>query len=121
MYISAMKNIEKVRLCVLCSLAFCFMASGCFSGSETPEDVSIYYESAKAKRIIIARKLLTTIPDDSIKNLVYVKRAVDGAPRILGEFVLKDKVVLFEPLIPFTPGLTYQLFIGDKKHSDIVI
>jgi hypothetical protein len=121
MYISAMKNIEKVRLCVLCSLTFCLMVSGCFSGSETPEDVSIYYESAKAKRIIIARKLLTTIPDDSIKNMVYVKRAVDGAPRILGEFVLKDKVVLFEPLIPFTPGLTYQLFIGDKKHSDIVI
>src|SRR5688500_6093941 len=107
MYLSTMKNIEKIRLCLLCSLIFCFMISGCFYGSETPEDVSIYYVFKKAKRMIIARKLLTTIPDDSIKNLVYVKRAVDGAPRILGEFVLKEKVVLFEPLIPFTPGLTY--------------
>jgi hypothetical protein len=121
MYLSAMKNIEKIRLCVLCSLVFCFMAGGCYSGSETMEDVTIYYEFAKAKRIDIARRLLTAIPEDSIKNLVYIKRAVEGAPRILGEYYIKDKVVLFEPLIPFTPGLTYQLFIRDKKHSDIVI
>ena len=72
-------------------------AETALSGRDTPEDVSVYYELTKALQLVSARKLLRALPEDSIHNWVSGTRARDGAPPILGAYVLQDKGVLVEP------------------------
>lgn len=115
-----MKNISKTGLCVMCSLAFCFMA-GCLGGDKPVKEVYLGYEGKQVKRIFIKRELLKDIDADSVKNFLYIRLAKEEAPPILGEITITSEQVIFEPLIAFTPGLRYELYLGNKKHSDIEI
>lgn len=108
----------KIRLFLWSSLIFCLM--GC-RGHDPAGDIFLDWESDRLKRILIPRQLLNDIPDDELKNNVEIKLKKPGAPPVLGEFVIVGKIVAFEPAIPFTPGLQYELFIKKKKYSEIDI
>lgn len=54
----------------------------------------------------------------SVKVIIAGSKAAQG---ILGNFTLTDDIVLFEPLIPLSPGLSYDILQDDKLIGQIKI
>ncbi len=80
-------------------------------------EIRIIWAGEQARGITIPEKEVTGISKDSI----HIRLLSDSSSsNILGDFKNKDGLV-FEPVIPFTRGMTYGVFAADKKISSITI
>ena len=99
-------------------LFFVIMFSGC---KHDDTDVQVIWVNQQAKKIQIPKNLLTGIPKDALANYVHIRLLTNkDSTNILGDFILENDV-LFEPLVPFTRGLVYGVFINGRKTNSFTI
>jgi Bacterial Ig-like domain len=85
-------------------------------------DISLLHENHQATAIIIPLHYFFHASDDSIKETLTVHLSQDTEqPSIFGEIEVLDGGVAFKPIIPFTPGLYYDVRIKDKSIARIKI
>ncbi|GAB4038915.1 hypothetical protein GCM10028774_38640 [Spirosoma jeollabukense] len=70
--------------------------------------------------ISIPNQFTKSIPADSLEQRLAVRLA-DQNTAILGNYKRIDDSIIFEPLIPFTRGLRYVLWLKNKRLSEITI
>ena len=113
-------NNKKIRFHILWSLVFSFLLVSCSGKKKENNSVTIEWDGNKAKSIIIPLELLPGTPPDSIKQLLQIQLSNTNAP-MLGEYIITNDAVTFQPLIAFTRGLKYQIRLADKLLSEIEI
>ena len=114
-----MNNYRKTGFCILCSLVFYFTFTGC-AGKKDPDTVSIQWEGDKAVAIIVPQQFLSSVPKDSVTELLQIRLANADQP-VIGDYSFKDDDVIFKPIIAFTRGLKYHLFVRNKFVDEIEI
>jgi hypothetical protein len=110
---------RKTGFWILWNLVFYFLFVGCTEKKE-PGSVSIQWEGDKAVAIIVPQQFLSSVPKDSVKELLQIRLANAGQP-VIGEYSFKDNEVTFKPIIAFTRGLKYHLFIRNEFVDEIEI
>jgi len=92
-----------------------------FGCRDEQKNISIIWDTDKAKGIRIPEHFFHGISRDSIRKYAHVRSLADkDSTNILGEYTISDRI-LFEPLIPFSRGLTYELIFRDKKIGEFFI
>ena len=113
-------NKKKIRFHILWSLVFSFLLVSCSEKKKEHNAVMIEWEGNRATSIIIPLELLPGTPRDSIEQLLHIQLSNSNSP-MLGEYIIAKETVNFQPLIPFTRGLKYQIRLADKLLSEIEI
>lgn len=115
----------RISLRNLCKLIlFCLTTLvGCSQRQETSKAaISILWKEGQATGFSIPLSLFKNISKEEIAKLVKIRLAKSGTKTaILGEYNIKKDTLVFEPLIPFTRGLRYQIVVNDHLISDIEI
>ena len=113
-------TIKKAGLQLICSLAFFFLLalSACQKQEAT---IELLWKDQRATGISIPRHLIknfsSAVTDPSIKVVL-----ANGNKRaILGKFSSDNSALLFEPLIPLTPGLTYHILQNDQLIGQLLV
>jgi hypothetical protein len=104
---------KKIRFPILWSLVFSFLLFSCSQKKKENNAVTIEWEGNKAKRIIVPLELLSGTPQDSIEKLLHIQLANTNAP-MLGDYIITNDAVTFQPLIAFTRGLKYEIHFAGK-------
>ncbi len=89
----------------------------CSPGNSSKE-ITIRWQQGQATAIYIPRKVVTEADlQGNIHQLLPVRLAQPANQKIniLGEYSIENDLIIFEPLIPFTRGLTYQVVIKDAR------
>ncbi|HMH34258.1 MAG TPA: hypothetical protein VK543_14570 [Puia sp.] len=94
-------------------IIFLFLLTGCQQKKgHDSKDISILWKDGRATGFSISRSSLDNTPDDSLRSEVQVKLAGHGEqPAIAGKYTLRENELIFEPLIPFTRGLNYEILL----------
>lgn len=74
------------------------------------EDVTLVWNDKQATGILIPKSLLKDQHEDSILKYLQV-RLENNSAVMLGEYNTSEDKIVFKPLIPFTRGLSYEVFI----------
>lgn len=92
------------------SLILSFSLIACVDPAHTTDTISIEWRERRATGLIIPTTLMGKMATDSIRTLLHVHLA-SGAnePPVFGEYLIASDSVVFRPLIPFTPGLEYDV------------
>ena len=114
-----MNNYRKTGFCILCSLVFYFLFTGC-TEKKDPDTVSIQWEEDKAVAIIVPQQFLSTVPKDSVTELLQIRLANNDQP-VIGDYSFNHDDVIFKPIIAFTRGLKYHLYVRNKFVDEIEI
>jgi len=104
------------------SLILFFFLLACSGRGVKTTHISILWKDERATGITIPRSYFAQLPDDSIKTLLQVRLlTAEDQPSILGDYSFLDDLVIFEPLIPFTQGLTYEVRLAGRPIAKIEI
>ncbi|GAB3945686.1 hypothetical protein GCM10028805_15190 [Spirosoma harenae] len=95
-----------------------YLFGSCQSSDTT--DLSIRWNDKRATGITIPNRLIESVPDDSLNQLVTVRLADQETP-IAGQLQRTDNAVIFEPLVSFTRGLQYTVWLRNKPLGEIAI
>lgn len=111
--------IENSRLRVVCNLLFYVVAlmASCKTDSGT---VDILWNEEKAIGVHIPTSLVKDMPDRADNGFVTVRLQQPEAPSIAGNYRFGEGI-RFDPLIPFTRGLTYEVFAGATRIASFKI
>jgi hypothetical protein len=113
-------NNKKIRSCIIGSLIFSFLLAGCIEKNDKNNSISILWEQKKAVGIFIPQKLLSSVPKDSIEQLLQIH--LQGSKvSILGKYIRTNDAIEFHPLIAFTHGLKYEVHLADKLLAEVEI
>jgi hypothetical protein len=100
----------KIRLGLVLSLIFFSLLYPACRNEESG-NISILWKNNRAMGIAIPVFLLQK--DDSVQQLLHV-RVENSVSDMLGNYSVKDEQVLFEPLVPLSRGLNYQVLFREK-------
>lgn len=125
-------NFERIRLnkqkglilffIVVGTLALSMVLQSCSSKKERALNIEIIWTDDRATGLIIPSVYVNDIPSDSIVSQLHVYLPVnESRTAIFGEYKTVDDGIEFRPLIPFTPGLTYEINVAGKKIGNIQI
>jgi hypothetical protein len=104
------------RLVILSLLLF----SACQSKTDANKKIAIRWENDRAKALVISN--FPTTASSEKKDRIQVKLSGNSQnPAIFGSFTQYQDSVVFEPLIPFTRGMQYDIFINQKLFGSITI
>jgi len=100
-----------IRLGYMLSLIFFvqFFVLACHQNKK--EKISIVWKNKQAVGISIPETLVDDV--DSASQLLYTRLAKNDAA-ILGDYTNNGGEIIFEPVIPFSRGMQYELFFRDK-------
>jgi hypothetical protein len=103
-------------------LVLFFVFTSCAPSSDKQSAVSIRWTNDQATAISIPFEYVKQIPVDSIPNLLTIHLSEAGdQPAIFGAYTVASEAVDFEPLIPFTRGLTYEVRLRGRKVNEIKV
>jgi len=114
-----LNNNRKTGFCILLSLVFCFSFVACTEKND-PADVSIQWSGDRAVAIIVPQKFYSSIPEDSVKELLQIRLANSGHP-IIGEYSFTNDGIIFKPIVAFTRGLKYEVYVRNQMVEEIEI
>lgn len=111
---------KRDRLYVPCSLIFLFLIAlnACQNREET---IELVWKNQRATGIQIPKQLLNDFPNSAADASLKVVLGKGSNQTILGNFVSDHASLLFEPLIPLTPGLTYHILQGNKPIGQLFV
>ena len=109
---------RKTRFCILWSLVFYFFLGSC--AEKKSDTVSIQWEGDKAVAIIVPGELLSSVSKDSVNEILHIHLAKSDVP-VIGNYSFDDKKVVFKPIIAFTRGLTYKVYVRNEILEEITI
>jgi hypothetical protein len=101
-------------------LVFCFCLVACKDSKQEKAAIAIVWENDRAVALAIPIAWFEKIAADSIMQSVQVRLQKSNAA-ILGEYLKNDTAVLFRPVIPFTRGLHYEIWVKEKLAGEIII
>ena len=115
------KLISMHSACKLISFSFVLFHVACSEKKDAGStDVSIVWKDGRAIAFSIQKKILLTVPKDSLPSHFFVRLAkADNQPAIAGEYNIEQDKIIFQPFIPFTRGLQYEVVV--KQQSPITI
>ena len=119
----ALKRLFEVRVYEFISLALFFLVlAGCRSEKRASEkQIYIVWEGQKAIGVLIPLELVQmSNPRKLMKDLTINVENNQNIP-VIGEWSTLNDELKFEPLVPFTPGITYELYSGAQPLSTFVI
>jgi hypothetical protein len=99
------------------------LLTGCAQRQETSKaDLSILWKNGQAIGLSIPLSLLKDMSRDEISHSVKIQLAKPTTKTaILGEYKINKDTLVFEPLIPLTGGLRYEVVLGKERLAEIVI
>lgn len=115
-----LRTTTSIRLCRVHNLIFfaAMLVVSCRNNTSSQDgSINIRLQSKKATGIYIPLSLVKDVPADAVQHQVVIS-LVNGDKTpipILGNYSSTDTALLFEPLIPFSPGNEYGVFISNKK------
>ena len=101
-------------------LVFSFLLNSCQGKKQEDRKVTVEIKENRPIAVIIPRGLLKGLPDESIKQSLEVRLRGNTIP-VIGEIILKDDELVFEPLVAFTRGLTYEIRLKGDLITEIAI
>ncbi|MES2374369.1 MAG: Ig-like domain-containing protein [Bacteroidota bacterium] len=102
-------------------LFFVVLLCLCCSDREEQIDFTIIWENSKAKAIRFPLQWANGIAKDSAAKYIQIRLLNDtNQTPILGDYKISDAVV-FEPLLPFSHGSTYTIFVRNKKKAEFSV
>jgi len=105
--------IKSARLYILYGLVF-FLLSACKQTG--PDKVKLIWKEGNAIGIVIPKKLLDKAAANNLKVELTTAKTV-----ILGNFIVNDDAIRFEPLIAFPQGQSYNVFEGNKLIGSVSV
>ena len=113
-------TIKKAGLQLICSLAFFFLLalSAC---QKREENIELLWKDQRATGISIPRQLIQNFSAAATDPSIKVVLANSNKRAILGKFSSDNSALLFEPLIPLTPGLTYHILQNDQLIGQLLV
>src|SRR5688572_5926845 len=122
-----MNKYKEIRLLLISSLIFSFMMTRCGQHDSntveaTVDSVSIHWENNKPVGVLVPNSLLDGIAQEDAIDLlqVYILNSSIQSP-ILGDHDLTQEGVIFRPLVPFTPGLDYEVRLRGEPISQFEV
>jgi hypothetical protein len=120
-----MSKTVQISLHILCKLIFfCFLLLlGCVTNQDTSQaEISIQWKNGQATGFFIPLSLVNNITKETASSVVKV-HLTKSQPKtaILGDYVIHNDTLIFEPLIPFTRGLRYEVVIDKHTLAEIEI
>jgi hypothetical protein len=112
--------VKKVRPYIMYGLVL-LMAFGIYACSSQNKDITLVWKDKRATGILIPRLLTSPLKSATAKNELAVRLVGTGMVSILGEFTEGREGIFFTPVIPFTNGLQYEVFIHNKRIGAFVI
>jgi len=83
--------------------------------------IELRWNNQRAIGISIPKNLLTG-NFDSLEKIVSIRLVKEGESiAMLGNYKLDREEIIFEPIIPFTPGLHYEILVNDRIVKEIII
>ncbi len=110
---------RKIRSRIIWGLVYCFLMPGCFEKKED-KTFSIEWEGRQAKGLIIPLKLLPGISYDSVEKQVHIQLKNNTTP-VIGEYLVSENDLIFRPLIAFTRGLKYEVWVANSLLREMEI
>lgn len=108
---------NRIRLSTLLSLIFFVLLLTACQQNDSKE-ITIKWTNGKAMEISIPKSLFR----EKDANYSLLKIRLENQPEVmLGEFTEERDKVLFKPLVPFSPGLTYEIIFKETLFSKISI
>ncbi len=111
---------KKIRFHFIWCLVFFFLFQACKETKNGDPPVIVHWKARQAESLIISRELLPEISGDSIEQFLQIQLANIYEP-ILGDYTITDDAIRFQPLIPFTRGLKYEVRWAGKLLAEIEI
>jgi hypothetical protein len=109
-------SIKKAGLQLICSLAF-FSLLALSACQKQEATIELRWKDQRATGISIPKQLISAANDPSIKVVL-----ANGNKRaILGKFSAENSGLLFEPLIPLTPGLSYHILENNQLIGQVIV
>ena len=108
-----------IRLGKLLSLIFFVCISFTFCNEGTPKNIGIVWKDSQAVAISVPKNYLEELGADSLRSALRVSLEGRNKIPILGEAVFAEDQVIFTPVIPFSRGLSYEIFLHDKRIAKI--
>ena len=103
-----------IRLCCWHNLIFFVLL---FSCQEKSAEIKIIWTHERATGISVPAQFI----HGSSHSLLSVRLSSDTATAILGDLSFHSEEIVFEPLVPFTRGLTYDIFAENKRIGQVTI
>lgn len=104
---------------MLWSLVFYFSFTGC-SEKKDAISVSVKWEGDKAVAITVPQKFLSSVSKDSVNELLHIHLAKSDQ-RIIGDYLVEEDKVIFKPIIAFTRGLNYKVYVRNELIQELAI
>ena len=105
---------KKIRLGFWLSLIFFVLTF--LNSCKQKEEVSIVWEQNRAKAFVIPKSIFYSGDIDQLQ--VRLQQQVQP---VLGQFDEEDDAIVFKPVVPFTPGLIYEIFYQKKIVGSVSI
>ena len=113
-------TIKKAGLQLICGLAFFFLLalSACQKQEAT---IELLWKDQRATGISIPRQFIQNFSAAASDPSIKVVLANGNKRAILGKFSADNSALLFEPLIPLTPGLTYHILQNNQLIGQLLV
>lgn len=108
-------NTYFIRLSSSLSLIFFVITTLAGCKGEKKKDISINWNNNQAVGVTVSLSLLDDVPEDSVVNLFTLQRINSGGVSILGDKKIVGDKLVFTPLIPLSPGMSYEIRLREKK------
>jgi hypothetical protein len=115
--------LKEIRPSIVFGLIFFVLASlaGC-QKKEQDNAITIRWNDKKAVGVSFSGQKLESISEDAISKEVRITlKNRENQVAILGDFSKEGDLIVFEPLVPFTRGLGYQIFIQSQNSGTFSI
>ncbi|MEO5602595.1 MAG: hypothetical protein ABIR06_16855 [Cyclobacteriaceae bacterium] len=117
-----MKVISRTRYCFVQCLVFSFCITSCFNKTESPQTISIQWKDSLATGFIFSKEWFSDVPVDSLESALSIHVIQQGnQPPVFGDYLLLEEIVVFQPLVPFTRGLLYDIRVRGQSIDSIKI
>jgi hypothetical protein len=100
-----------------------FFVTSCSDSRQAKESIAMIWKDSVATGISVSRELLGQVQADSLKAKLtfHLLTSSHAGPPVLGSYTIHEGEVVFEPLIPFTRGLQYEIRFGGKRLGEITV
>ncbi|WP_421796005.1 Ig-like domain-containing protein [Haliscomenobacter sp.] len=113
-------TIKKAGLQLICGLAFFFLLA--LSACQKQErSIELVWNDQQATGISIPKQLIQNFSAATTDPSIKVVLANGNKRAILGKFSTDNSALLFEPLIPLTPGLTYHILQNNQLIGQVLV
>lgn len=100
----------------MCGLIFFVILLQSCENKTQSDKTLIIWKDQRAVAVSFPVRYIEEISSDSVSRIVKIRLlSKDKSAAILGDFSIMDQTILFTPLIPFTHGLSYEIFIKGKQ------